>query len=164
MASSNGNGDDGPTIESRRSKHTTKFDRLSESEPQLYGKRPHLAKSGREIANAAAEEIQRENPDWVDPTDVKLTDVLKWLDRDAPVAEEQAATLSDLLAQGMTFQEAVTWYLYEYGGLTLREIYHVDEGMDKSFSKAQDRQAERNVAATLQSAAEKLGLDVDVDL
>lgn len=161
-----------PAIEARRSKHTTKFDRIRADGgmPRLFGKRPHLAKGGREIANAAAEAIQREDPDYVDdPDDPTLAEVLKYVERNASdrraveqVRGHQTATLSDLLTEGLTFREAVTFYLYEHGGLTLREIYHVDEGKQRSFSREDDRQAERNVAATIQTAAEKLGVDVDV--
>lgn len=155
--------DNGSTIDSRRSRHTTKFGTLGDN-PPVFGKRPHLAKEGREIANAAVGQIRHDEPDFVDDAaDVTLSDVLKWLDDpDAGVRHEQTATLCDLLTEGLTFREAVTWYLYEHGGLTLREIYHVDEGKERSFSREDDRQAERNVAATIQSAAEKLGIDVDV--
>ena len=100
-----------------------------------------------------------------DPEDVTLAEVLKYLnDGDADVALSETATLSDLLAEGLTFREAVTWFLYERGGFTLREIYHVDEGKERSFSREDDVQAERNVAATLQTAAEKLGVDVDITM
>jgi len=168
MASS----EDRPQIESRRSKHTTKFDRICTDGgmPRLFGKRPHLAKDGREIANAAAEAIQREEPEYVDdPDDPTLGEVLKYVERNAAdqraveqVRRHQTATLTDLLTEGLTFREAVTFYMYEHAGLTLREIYHIDEGKTRSFSREQDRQAERNVASTIQTAAEKLGVDVDV--
>lgn len=155
------------TIEARRSKHTTKFDRLTDgSGPRLFGKRPHLAKEGREIANAAAELIQRSDPECIDdPDDPTLSDVLKYMDaEDAEAREQQTDTLCDLLTKGLTFREAMTWYLYEHGGLTLREIYHVDEGKERSFSREQDRQAERNVAATLREAASKLDVDLAVEI
>lgn len=156
-------GEKGPAeIDNRRSKHTTKFDTLSDA-PRVYGKRPHLAKEGREIANTAVGLIRREQPECVeDPDDPTLADVLKYMSTEDGVAAEETATLCDLLSEGLTFREAVTWFLYERGGLTLREIYHVDEGKERSFSKEDDRQAERNVAATLSEAAEKLGVDVDV--
>jgi len=155
--------DDDNELDYRRSKHTTKFDTLGDA-PPVFGKRPHLAKEGREIANSAVGQIRREQPDFVDdPEDATLAEVLKYLnDGDADVAYSETATLCDLLSDGLTFREAVTWFLYERGGLTLREIYHVDEGLDRSFSKEDDRQAERNVAATLSEAADKLGVDVDI--
>lgn len=156
-------GDSGPSeIDNRRSKHTTKFDTLSDV-PRVFGKRPHLAKEGREVANTAVGLIRREQPEYVDDADdPTLADVLVYMTMNDDVAELQTATLCDLLSEGLTFREAVTWYLYERGGLTLREIYHVDEGKERSFSKEDDRQAERNVAATLSEAADKLGVDVDV--
>lgn len=169
---SNGESTNKGTIESRRSKHTTKFDRVtSDAKPRLFGKRPHLAKEGREIANAASELIQKEEPNWVsDPDDPTLAEVLKYAEAAANndplepkrIREHETATLCDLLMEGLSFNEAVTFYLYEHAGLTLREIYHVDEGKERSFSREQDRQAERNVASTIQRAAEKLGVDVDI--
>lgn len=164
---------DSGKVTPRRSKHTTKFDRICTDGgmPRLFGKRPHLAKEGREIANAAAEAIQREEPEYVDdPDDPTLAEVLKYVEQNENVGkraedairQHQTATLSDLLTEGLTFREAVTFYLYEHAGLTLREIYHVDEGKQRSFSREDDRQAERNVAATIQSAAEKLDVDVDI--
>lgn len=155
--------DEKTEIDSRRSRHTTKFDTLGDA-PPVFGKRPHLAKEGREIANAAVGQIRRNQPGFVDDADdVTLAEVLKFLnDGDADVALSETATLCDLLSEGLTFREAVTWFLYERGGLTLREIYHVDEGKERSFSREDDRQAERNVAATLSEAAEKLDVDVDV--
>lgn len=158
--------DNGETteIETRRSRHTTKFTTLGDA-PPVFGKRPHLAKEGREIANAAVGHIRGEQPEWVDdPQDATLTDVLKFLNDGHDVAEGQTDTLCDLLCQGLTFREAVTWFLYERAGLTLREIYHVDEGKDRSFSREGDRQAERNVARTLESAAAKLGRDVEFSM
>lgn len=156
--------DNSPSIDSRRSRHTTKFRTLGDA-PPVFGKRPHLAKEGREIANAAVGKMRREPPDFVDDAeDVTLAEVLKWLDRyDDEVREHQTATLCELLTEGLTFREAVTWYLYEHAGLTLREIYHVDEGKTKSASIEQDRQAVRNVAATIREAADKLGVDVALD-
>jgi hypothetical protein len=155
-------------VDHRRSRHTTKFDRVSNSDlPRLFGKRPHMAKAGREIANAAAEHIQRTRPGIVDdPDDPTLADVLRFMESEEAgeqIQHEQAVTLCDLLTRGLTFQEAATWYLYEHAGLTLREIYHVDEGKQRSFSKDRDRQAERNVAATLRTAAEKLDVDLDLN-
>jgi hypothetical protein len=152
-------------IDTRRSKHTTKFTTLGDT-PPVFGKRPHLAKEGREIANTAIGQIRRKDPDFIDDgEDITFADVLKWLNTpDTSVDDEQTDTLSDLLTKGLTFREAVTWYLYNRGGLTLREIYHVDQGKERSFSKESDRQAERNVAAVLKSAADKLGVEVNVDL
>lgn len=151
-------------IDSRRSRHATKFSTLGDA-PPVFGKRPHLAKEGREIANAAVGHIRDNPPEWVDdPDDATLSDVLKFLNDGHDVAVEQTETLCDLLSQGLTFEEATTWFLYERGGLTLREIYHVDEGKEKSYSRENDRQAEMNVAATLKQAAEKLDRDVDVNI
>jgi len=169
--SSNGDEANNGTVESRRSKHTTKFDRATnDKKPRLFGKRPHLAKEGREIANSASELIQREDPEYVDdPDDPTLAEVLKFAESEmgdsatpANIREHETATLCDLLTKGLTFREAATFYLYEHAGLTLREIYHVDEGKERSFSREDDRHAERNVATTIQTAAEKLGVDVDV--
>lgn len=159
-------------IDSRRSRHTTKFKRLSGDAPMLFGKRPHLSKEGREIANAAAGVIQKEEPDWVDdPDDPSLSEILKFAEaasgdppETGPIRKKETATLCELLTEGLTFREAVTFYLYEHGGLTLREIYHVDEGLERSFSRENDRQAERNVAATIKSAAEKLDMDVSITI
>lgn len=171
MASSDGDEANNGTVESRRSRHSTKFDRATtDAKPRLFGKRPHLAKEGREIANAASELIQKDDPEYVDDADdPTLAEVLKYAEggmgeppQPKRIREHETATLCDLLTKGLTFREAVTFYLYEHAGLTLREIYHVDEGKERSFSREQDRQAERNVASTIQQAAEKLGVDVDV--
>lgn len=155
-------------IEGRRSKNATRYDRIMADggEPRLFGQRPHLSKEGREIANAAAGKLERKQrrQGEIMPGDPNLADVLKFLTDNGGPETYQTATLCDLLERGLTFREAVTWYLFNHGGLTLREIYHVDEGKTRSASKERDRQAERNVASTLQSAANKLGIDLELDL
>lgn len=155
-----------------RSRHTTKFQRIMTDggRHKLFGKRPHLSKPGRELANNVADRIQRTRPDWcTDPDDPSMADVLKWLDihgdprqTDVDSRTEATDTLAELLTKGLNFQEATVFYLYEHAGLTLREIYHVDQGKTKSYSRERDKQAERNVARTLRDAVDKLGVGVDI--
>lgn len=159
-----GDGDFDFEIDSRRSRHTTKFDRIRDGEPRLFGKRPSLTKQGREIANGVSCSIMAREPEFVeDAGDPSLGEVLQYMMRvegDGGLHYEGTDTLCGLLSRGLTFREAVTFYLYEYGGLTLREIYHVDAGKERSYSKKKDRRAEKKVAATLQEAARKLDINL----
>lgn len=171
-ADDNHDGDGGDEqFDPHRSRHTTKFSRIQTDggRNKLFGKRPHLSKPGRELANNVADRIAREQPDWCDdPSDPSMADVLKWLDvhgdprQEVQTRTEATDTMAELLTKGLTFQEATVFYLFEHAGLTLREIYHVDCGKTKSYSRERDRHAERNVGRTLKSAAEKLGVDVDI--
>jgi len=133
---------------------------LNRNPPRLFGKRPHLSKEGRELANAAAEQIHRTDPDCVDDTDdPMLANVLVYLEAtDADPRKETTAALADALGAGMTFREAGVWVLYEHGGLTPREIVHADEGKERSFSREHDKDAIQNVEQTIVSAAGKLGV------
>jgi len=135
---------------------------LNRNQPRLFGKRTHLSKEGRELANAAAEQIHRTDPDCVDdPDDPTLADVLTYLKTtDTDPRQETTAALTDALGAGMTFREAGVWVLYEHGGLTTREIVHADEGKERSFSREHDKDAVQNVEQTIVSAAGKLGVEL----
>ena len=135
----------------------------SRDRPPVFGKRPHLSKEGRELANATARRIHRTDPNCVDdPDDPSLSEVLVYLERtDDDPREETTDTLADLLGNGLTFREAGVWLLYEHGGLTPREIVHADEGKERSFSREHDKDAVETVEQTLVSAAAKLGIELD---
>jgi len=72
---------------------------LNRNQPRLFGKRTHLSKEGRELANAAAEQIHRTDPDCVDdPDDPTLADVLTYLKTtDTDPRQETTAALTDAL-------------------------------------------------------------------
>jgi hypothetical protein len=146
----------------RRSENTTKFDRLH-GDTRIFGKRPHLSKEGREIANMTAKRIRRTDPDCIDG-DIQLRDILKFLDTENETKELTGELIVDLLSDGLTAKEAIVWYLYEEAGLTLREIHLAFTGRNRSFRADRARQHERNYKAILSTAGEKLGVDVDLDV
>lgn len=135
------------------------------SERSLIGSRAHLAKEGREIANMKALYIASEHPDFVDdPENVTLSDVLRYLNRHGQTtAEPTTDTITNLLMSGLDPKEAVVWFLYEEGGLTLREIGNALEGRQKCFDGEKFQQKERNLKAVLLGAANKLNVEIDFD-
>lgn len=147
-----------------RNPNRTKFER-AENRASLFGKRPMLQKDGREAANVAATKIRNDDPDFVDdPEDIRLSDVLKYLNRHGQRTGEQTTTLlTDLLMDGLTIREATVWYLHQEGGLTLNEIDLTLKGKQRNYRKddKQRRQDIRNLKGVLQSAANKLGVQTD---
>lgn len=150
--------------ENRLGEESTTFDTVSGV--SAFGRRPYLPKEGREIANNAARKMAVEQPEFVeDPKDVTMAEVLKFMSGDGGHTERETATLCDLLTKGLDFREAVVWFLWEHAGLDMREIYHVDEGKERSdWGEEQEIQGMRNIRSGIKSAANKLGHEVELPL
>lgn len=127
-----------------------------------FGESPYLDKQGREILNRASRSVMSEQPGWVDdPDDPKLSDVLVYLQQENSGFTDQAIII-DLLGKGLTAEETLVWILYQHSELKPREIFYAYEGKDHPGCEGVDRQAVRNIKSRINSAAMKLGVDVDV--
>jgi len=124
---------------------------------RTWGRRPYGSKEAREILNDVSAAIARDRPDHVDdPTDPTLAEVL----RSHYDAETKAATLTALLRDGLSFQEAVCAYFYWFSGFDLVEIHFAQEGISRGGDPTQLRNSLRNIKRVLTSAAEQLDADV----
>lgn len=138
--------DDRPLIERKRSK--------------VWGRRPWADKKAKEILNDVSHAVIRDEPDHVeDPSDPSLSELLE---HHYAHAETKAPTLSDLLGQGLTFQEAVIWYFFRYCQMSIMDIYYATSGVDTGGGVQDRRNATRSIRRVLNRAGEKLGVDVDV--
>lgn len=127
-----------------------------------FGTKPYLDKQGREILNRAGRKIQRDEPDWCDdPEDPSAADCLVQLQQGSDGFTD-TGLLVDLLAKGLTAQEALVWVLWQHSGLDPREIFYAHEGKSTAGRCGVDRQAIRNIESRIRSAAMKLGVDADV--
>lgn len=124
--------------------------------PAVFGQRPWLSKEGREIANATARKMHRKPPDFADPDDLSLTDVLKYL-QGSDGSDDDTALLTELLQDGLDYQQAVYWYLWRYGGLSPKEIHLAETGRDHVQRWDDERPEVRSVEATLTAAGRKRG-------
>ena len=132
-----------------------------DAKPALFGRRPFANKAGREILNDVSRSILRDQPDYVDdPSDPDMDELL----RHHYDLGEKAVLLTDLLSAGLTYQEAVVWYLWRYARLTPFNIYYAQADIDTGGDPEARRNASRNIARVIRSAAEKLDVDVDDDL
>jgi hypothetical protein len=103
--------------------------------------------------------ISRTRPDDVDdPDDPALSDVLRYageaLDRKGETPK--ATTLSDLMADGLNYQEAVVWYWFRYCQYDITEIHYAINGSSTGGDPAQRRSATRNILSVLKAAARKI--------
>lgn len=131
--------------------------RQSGSRPTVFGQRPWLNKEGREIANRVARRIQRKDPDCVDDTgDVYLGDVLKYLTQ-SDQSDGDTGLLTELLSDGLDYQEAIYWYLWNFAGLTAKEIHLAETGRSHADDWDEERPEIRAVEATLTAAGRKRG-------
>lgn len=129
-------------------------------ESRIWPQTAYLAKEAKEILNDLSFQILRDQPDWVeDPHQPTMAELLKY-QRDPQGAA--IATLSDLLAEGLDYQEAVHWYFFRYCGLSIMEIYYAAEGCDTGGGVEDRRNASRSIRRSLHTAAQKLGEDVDI--
>lgn len=99
-----------------------------------------------------------EPEDVEDPEDPDLDDLLRHascaLGQDGtPV---KAATLADLMGQGLDFQEAVVWYWFRWCQFDLTDIHYAMSGSDVGGDPEQRRNATRNILRVLESAARQL--------
>lgn len=134
------------------------------TERKTFGTKPYLDKEGRELLNRAAEQIQRDMPEYVsDPRNPSASDCLKWLkDRNGEYLDSEL--MVNLLAEGLTAEESLVWLLWQHSGLSPREIFYAHEGKETAGRSGVDRQAIRNIHARIRTAAMKLGVDVDAEL
>ena len=124
--------------------------------PAVFGQRPWLSKEGREIANKKARRIHRHPPDDVDASNPTLTDVLKCLQQ-ADGSDDDTALLTELLQDGLDYQQALYWYMWKYAGLTPKEIHLSETGRDHVGSWDEERPEVRSIEATLTAAGRKRG-------
>lgn len=150
---------------------------------RVFHKKPWLNKRGREILNRSARRIAHYRPDYVtSPEEPTLTECLFELQyhaaatghapqlsteglTDLPSMRESegmdlpvdGGIFTNLLGSGLTFQEAICWFFYRYCGMDTAEVHLAIQGKNRSFSRADDSRAIRNVERTLESAAEKIG-------
>lgn len=124
--------------------------------PAVFGQRPWLNKEGREIANSAARDIHRDPPDDIDPSDLSLADVLKHLSR-TDGSTDDTPLLTELLQDGLDYQQAVYWYLWKYAGLSPKEIHLAETGREHVQRWDDERPEVRSVEATLTAAGRKRG-------
>jgi len=122
----------------------------------VFGQRPWLNKEGREIANRAARRIHLTDPDGIDTADLYLGDVLKWLDSGGS-SDPDVGLITELLQDGLDYQEAIYWYLWNYAGLTPKEIHLSETGREHADCWDTERPEIRAVEATLTAAGRKRG-------
>jgi len=115
-----------------------------------------LSKEGREIANAAARKMHRKPPDFADPDDLSLTDVLKYL-QESDGSDDDTPLLTELLADGLNYRQAVYWYLWKYAGLSPKEIHLAETGRDHAGRWDDEKPELRSVKAMLTAAGRKRG-------
>lgn len=132
---------------------------------KTWGRRPYADKQAREQMNDISAAIARREPDGVDdPSDPSLSDVIQHADlvSGGPDEVPKATALTELLNEGLTFQEAVCWYWYADAQFSFTEIHYSISGHDKGGDPDQRRNSVRNVHRVLKSAAFKLdGVDED---
>lgn len=127
--------------------------------PKKWGHRPYADKDAIELLNDRSRQIARDPPAHVDdPSDPTLSEVL----RTTPDPETKAATLTELMAHDLTFQEAVLWYWFRYAGFDVVEIQFAIDGVRTGGDPAKRRWGVRNVCRVLASAAAKVP-DADPD-
>lgn len=124
--------------------------------PAVFGQRPWLNKEGREIANSVARELHRKPPDDIDPDRLCMADVLKYLQR-SDGSDDDTALLTELLQDGLDYQQAIYWYLWKYAGLSPREIHLAETGRDHVQRWDDERPEVRSIEATLTAAGRKRG-------
>ena len=122
----------------------------------MFGQRPWLSKEGREIANAAARKMHRKPPDFADPDDLSLTDVLEYL-QESDGSDDDTPLLTELLQDGLNYRQAVYWYLWKYAGLSPKEIHLAETGRDHAGRWDDEEPELRSVKATLTAAGRKRG-------
>lgn len=121
--------------------------------PEVWGRRPYADKEAREMLNDVSRSIAKDRPDHVDdPEDPTLSEVL----RAHYGTEEKATTLTALLGQGLTFQEAVFWYFYRHAGFRFTDIHYAVSGYRRGGDPAHERNSLRNIQRVLESAAFKV--------
>lgn len=128
----------------------------------LFGRRPFADKRARELLNDASEQVLRNEPDWVDdPADPTLSDILQY---ELSPDESKVPILTDLLSQGLTFQEAVCWYFYRYCKMTTKDIHYATRPYDKGGDVGELASESRNIRRVLAEAADKLDEELDLDV
>jgi hypothetical protein len=135
------------------------------SSAKVWGRRPYAGKSARELLNDVSRWISRTRPDDVDdPDDPALSDVIRHAGDALGSKGEtpKSTTLSELMADGLDYQEAVVWYWFRYCHYDITEIHYAINGSSTGGDPAQRRNATRNILAVLQSAATKVD-DADPD-
>jgi hypothetical protein len=115
-----------------------------------------LNKEGRELANAVARKIHRKPPDDVDPDNLCMADVLKYL-QDTDGSDGDTALLTELLQDGLDYQQAIYWYLWKYAGLSPKEIHLAETGREHVQRWDDERPEVRSVEATLTAAGRLRG-------
>lgn len=124
--------------------------------PAVFGQRPWLNKEGREIANEVARRLHRKPPDDVDPDRLCMADVLKHL-QGSDGSDGDTALLTELLQDGLDYQQAIYWYMWKYAGLSAREIHLAETGRDHVQRWDDERPEVRAIEATLTAAGRKRG-------
>lgn len=124
--------------------------------PAVFGQRPWLNKEGREIANTAARRIYRKPPDGMDVDDLTLSDVLKYL-KGSDRSGDDVVLLTELLQDGLDYQQALYWYLWKHAGLSPKEIHLAETGREHVQRWDDERPEVRSVEATLTAAGRLRG-------
>lgn len=129
--------------------------------PKIWGRRLYADKAGRELLNEVSQYIARIQPDDVDdPADPAVSDLLRHagtaLDVNRETHMAKGAILSNLMAEGLDFQEAICWYWFRYCRFDITEIHYGITGHDSGGDPAQRRESVRNIMSVLKSAATKL--------
>jgi hypothetical protein len=150
--------------------------RMNEAKAK-FGRRLYLPKEAREMANREARKIQVNQPDYVDDAeDPSLTDVFRSLRRRPSDFGEYSQADDVILIQIMSeveVRDAVRYFLWAYSGLSPREVVAAELGRDKvpfqgeksdgegglQENPDEHRQLLREVRASLQDTAEKMGDD-----
>lgn len=133
---------------------------LEREKSKVWGRRPWADKRAKEILNDASFSVLRDQPDHVDdPGDPSLSEVLE---HHYGHERTKAPTLTDLLSQGLTYQEAVNWYFFRFCGMSIMDIYYATSGRDTGGGVADRRNATRNIRRVLNDAAQKMGEDINV--
>lgn len=125
----------------------------------MWGRRPYAGKEARELMNDISRDIARTGPAGIeDPSDPTLADVVRYAGPSLhrTDADIKGVTLTELMAEGLSFQETVVWYWFRYCRFDITEIHYAMTGCNQGGDPGQRRNATRNILRVLDSAASKL--------
>lgn len=142
--------------------------RPDDGRPKTFGRRAYLHRKARDVLNEASQGIFRKAPDYVDdPEDPTVDELLEYIRRDYDPGADSIQSITDYLAQGLTYQEAFLLYFWDHVDMDLDSMYYVCEApvggqgtrIDTGGHHQDRTNAKRQFEAVLTSACRKLGRD-----
>ena len=122
---------------------------------RVFARRAYLSKEAKEIANRSSRRIYLNEPDYVeDPERPQLEDVLREIKKQGGDGTVDAPLFAELLGAGLSYQEAVYFYLWRYCGYDYSDIIRAETGKEIRYKS---RETEiRSVKTTIRKAAKKI--------